>query len=190
MFCLIFGLIRVFCLFQFGLFIYFCLAFFSALFVLLVVYAAPSGGVWCGRVVRHLLCGRGAKHVAIWSTWRRLMRFLFDSGSSPPSLPLCQAASSLGHTHSWLTPIPKRLSLSLSVCRLKLCVKIVWLNNFGTCPARCTLIALHTSLLRQRRSRCRSWRRSRLGLPLGAGSLHMAPHLVGHLRNSPRCLPH
>lgn len=168
MFCLIFGPIRVFCLFQFGLFIYFCLAFFSALFVLLVVYAAPSGGVWCGRLVCHLLCGRGAKHVAIWSTWRRLMRFLL----------------------AWLTPIPKRLSLSLSVCRLKLCVKIVWLNNFGTCPARCTLIALHTSLLRQRRSRCRSWRRSRLGLPFGAGSLNMAPHLVGHLRNSPRCLPH
>lgn len=43
--------IRLFYLFLFSF------SLFSALFVLLVVYAAPSGG----RVVRHLLCGRGPK---------------------------------------------------------------------------------------------------------------------------------
>lgn len=132
MFCLIFAPIRVFFL-VFYLFL-FSFSLFSALFVLLVVYAAPYGGVCVcvgqrGWVVRHLLCGRGAKHVAIWSTWRRLMRFLFDSSSSPSFyLP----PSYLGHTHymAWLTPIPKRFSLRLSLSlslllRVKLCVKIV-----------------------------------------------------------------
>lgn len=94
----------------------FLFSFFSALFVLLVVYAAPSGGVWCGRVVRHLLCGRGAKHVAIWSTWRRLMRFLFDSGSSPPS-PSVNLPPPLGTpTHGMANPNSQTvLSLSLSL---------------------------------------------------------------------------
>lgn len=54
-----FGFFLVFYLFLFSF------SLFSALFVLLVVYAAPSGGGVCvgqrGWVVRHLLCGRGPK---------------------------------------------------------------------------------------------------------------------------------
>lgn len=175
-----------------GLFIYFCLAFFfgsvcftrclcSALWRRVVRAGSSSFALWAWRkTCCNLVNLASANEIFIWQR---------QFSSLPPPLSSCL----LPWAHplmAWLTPIPKRLSLSLSVCRLKLCVKIVWLNNFGTCPARCTLIALHTSLLRQRRSRCRSWRSSRLGLRLGAASLHMAPHLVGHLRNLPRCLPH
>lgn len=174
MFCLIFAPIRIyifFCCFIFSLFLFISIRslFIFVLFSVCFTRCLCSA-LWraAAAAVRHLLVVGVA-----CSTTRATCCNLVNLASANEificlSPPVQTSVWPQGHTHTlaWLTPIPKQCQsphspFSFPLLRppppssVKLCVKVVWLNNFGTCPARCTLIALHTSRLRQRRSRSR-----------------------------------